>query len=75
MVRGPFRFFQHDHVFSEKGGTTEMKDVLRFAAPLGFLGSIAELPLKPYLRQFLRKRNTLLKQVAEGDEWLGFFER
>jgi ligand-binding SRPBCC domain-containing protein len=72
MVRGPFSSFQHDHVFSGKDGSTEMKDVLRFRAPLAFLGRLAEILLKPYLRQFLLERNALLKQVAEGDEWPRF---
>jgi len=69
MVRGPFRLFQHDYLFSEEHGATEMKDVLRFAAPIPILGQIAELVLRPYLRRFLQERNAMLKRVAETDEW------
>jgi ligand-binding SRPBCC domain-containing protein len=69
MVRGTFRSFQHDHFFSEKGGATEMKDVLRFAAPIPILGRLAEIFLGPYLRRFLGERNRLLKGVAESDGW------
>ena len=70
MVRGAFRFFQHDHIFRERGdGITEMKDVLRFSAPPPVLGRLAESSLAPYLRGFLRERNRLLKVVAEGAEW------
>ena len=69
MIRGAFRSFQHDHFFSDKCNVTEMKDVLRFSAPVPIAGQFAELLLRPYLRQFLRERNLLLKQVAEGDGW------
>ena len=73
MVRGAFRSFQHDHYFEERDeGQTEMRDVLRFAAPLSILGRLAEIPLKPYLRRFLQERNALLKQAAEGEEWRRF---
>jgi ligand-binding SRPBCC domain-containing protein len=70
MVRGgAFRFFQHDHYFQKQDGATEMKDVLRFAAPPPVLGRVAELMLGPYLRRFLKERNAMIKRVAEGDEW------
>ena len=73
MVRGAFRSFQHDHSFAQRSdGLTEMRDVLRFAAPLFILGRLAEIPLKPYLRRFLQERNALLKQTAESDRWRSF---
>lgn len=69
MVRGAFRFFEHDHYFTDRGdGTTEMRDVLRFAAPPPILGLIAEPFLRVYLAKFLRERNQLLRQVAESDQ-------
>ena len=72
MVKGAFRFFEHDHLFdaTENGGTI-MTDVLSFSAPLGPLGWLAErILLAPHLRRFLRQRGAFLKQLAEqgGDE-------
>jgi ligand-binding SRPBCC domain-containing protein len=73
MLRGAFRFFQHDHYFVERGnGVTEMRDVLRFAAPVPLLGRISEIFLRPYLSRFLRKRNELLKKVAESEDFQRF---
>src|ERR1700723_1447663 len=70
MVRGPFRFFQHDHQFSvQNDGTTEMRDILRFAAPPPLLGLVAEPFLRLYLRKFLKKRNLHIKLAAEGEGW------
>jgi membrane protease YdiL (CAAX protease family) len=47
-----------------------MQDELRFAAPLNFLGPLAErLVLRDYLLRFLAERNALIKQVAESEQW------
>lgn len=35
-----------------------MIDRVKFTAPLGPLGAIAELLLRPYLRRLIEKRNT-----------------
>ena len=71
MVRGAFRFLEHDHHFVPDGsGGTTMIDELRFAAPFGPLGWIAErLFLARYLTGFLVERNRVVKELAESDMW------
>jgi ligand-binding SRPBCC domain-containing protein len=67
MQRGAFKSFVHDHYFTPEGDGTIMKDVLAFAAPLGFLGRIAEkLVLRRYLERLLVRRATTLKEAAEA---------
>ncbi len=70
MLRGMFKSFAHDHYFDPlPDGTTFMRDELRFAAPLGPLGWLAEtLVLRRYLTGFLMERNQLIKAVAESPE-------
>lgn len=73
MIRGAFRSFEHDHYFTEsQTGVTEMKDVIRFAAPIPLLGRVAEIFLRPYLSGFLGERNEVLKKTAEGEDWRRF---
>jgi ligand-binding SRPBCC domain-containing protein len=73
MVRGAFRSFEHDHFFAELGnGVTEMRDVLRFAAPVPLLGRVAEIFLRRYLKGFLRERNKVIQEAAEGEGWRRF---
>jgi ligand-binding SRPBCC domain-containing protein len=74
MLRGAFHAMQHDHFFRETAnGTTEMRDVFRFAAPIPVLGLIAERPvLAQYMRNLLRERNAVIKQVAESEGWRRF---
>ena len=78
MLRGMFKSFEHDHYFSHlPDGSTLMRDELRFAAPLGLLGLIAEsLVLRRYLTGFLEQRNRLVKQVAEDPQeiWSRYIE-
>ncbi len=70
MLRGRFRFYQHDHFFSEIGGHTLLQDKVRFSLPLGFAGTlVAEYVMVPYIAKLIRKRFFLLKRLAEGDGW------
>jgi ligand-binding SRPBCC domain-containing protein len=69
MVEGAFRSFEHDHYFKSLDNETLMRDELRFAAPLGPLGLLAEsLLLRRYLERFLIERNKTLKRIAESPE-------
>ena len=70
MVRGAFKSFCHDHFFESSGGGTIMRDVMRFEAPLGWLGRIVELALvEGHMRSLLQSRNQYIKQIAESEEW------
>lgn len=66
MTRGVFKFFEHDHHFEARDGGTLMTDLLRFQAPLGPLGWVAERVLVgPHMRRFLLRRAAVLKKLAE----------
>jgi ligand-binding SRPBCC domain-containing protein len=72
MVRGAFTFLEHDHHFnSEADGGTIMIDTLRFQAPFGPVGWLAErLILAGHLRRFLQQRGAVLKAIAESGKLL-----
>lgn len=73
MIKGAFSTMRHDHYFEMIGDNTEVKDVFEYTAPLGLLGKIAEkVFLTRYMRNFLIKRNLMLKHAAETDEWKVF---
>jgi ligand-binding SRPBCC domain-containing protein len=70
MLEGAFKHMRHDHTFEDQGGKTLMTDRFEFEAPLGVLGRMAEsLFLTSYMRRFIVKRNSILKHMAESDEW------
>jgi ligand-binding SRPBCC domain-containing protein len=67
MIEGAFRSLEHDHIFQPHPGGTLMVDLLRFAAPFGPIGWVAErLFLGRHLRGFLVKRGMVLKRLAES---------
>lgn len=70
MVEGAFKKLLHQHIFEWKNGETLMTDKFSFQAPFGILGDwFSKLVLKNYMEGFLIKRNTLIKEVAEGNDW------
>jgi hypothetical protein len=71
MVSGIFRSMQADHYFRTlPSGATEMKNLFRVAAPLPILGRLAEVIfLRRYMLSLLRERNTVIKQIAESNDW------
>jgi ligand-binding SRPBCC domain-containing protein len=74
MLSGAFAWMQHDHFFLElPNGITQMRDIFRYAAPIPVLGIIAErLVLDRYMRNLLRERNAVIKQVSESNRWLQY---
>jgi ligand-binding SRPBCC domain-containing protein len=75
QVAGAFERFDHDHYFEETDGrTTLMTDVFDYTSPLGWLGAIADhFFLESYMLSFLKKRNLLIKQVAEVGSRQSYF--
>lgn len=71
MVSGAFKSFRHEHYFyNDSNNITMLIDVLEFTSPLGFLGKLVDtLFLKKYMTNFLKIRNTTLKEFAETNKW------
>lgn len=68
QVAGPFKRWHHTHHFDPDGsGGTVMRDVIDFAAPLGPVGTIAELAvLDWYMPRLIKIRNAEVKTAAEA---------
>ncbi|WP_434994776.1 SRPBCC family protein [Arthrobacter sp. Ld5] len=68
QLSGPFRSFRHVHEFSETDGVTTMVDRIRFTAPFGIAGVVAErVLLRPYLRYLIGVRNRSLTAGPAAD--------
>ena len=75
MVRGVFRSFQHEHHFAAMDDGTRLRDEIRFSAPLGPLGRLAERRVRAHLVKFLRRRNDMLQRVAQsGEGWQRYLD-
>ena len=66
QVRGPFKRFRHEHVFTDAGDRTVMTDTLTVGSPV--LGRVVErVVLVPYLRRLIAKCNQHLLESL--DHW------
>ncbi len=66
MLEGAFKSFKHQHVFKTNDNKTIMIDILEFESPFGVIGKIFNfIFLKNYLKNFLLKRNKIIKTLAE----------
>tara|TARA_A100001037_G_scaffold210093_1_gene188291 strand:- start:1710 stop:3104 length:1395 start_codon:yes stop_codon:yes gene_type:complete len=67
QVKGPFKSWEHTHNFKDLDkNTSEMKDVLKFALPLGILGRIFGAPIvKKQLSALFNYRHTILNLDME----------
>lgn len=67
MQKGAFRSMHRQHLFSETEGKTLMTDIFKFESPLWIVGKLFnDIFLTRYLRNFLIRRNELIKATAES---------
>jgi ligand-binding SRPBCC domain-containing protein len=70
MIDGAFAHFEHDHFFAAMNDGTRMRDEIRFSAPWGALGRLANrIIVRKHLTAMLIGRNMMIKQVGESEEW------
>ncbi len=73
MVSGAFKRMKHDHEFKAQPPGTVMVDCFEFESPFGILGRMVDrLFLAGYMRRFLVRRNQVLKNLAESEDWRRF---
>ena len=70
MVQGAFKKFRHEHHFQDFNNGTLMIDFFDYESLFGVLGQLAnKLFLNTYLINLLEKRNEIIKEFAESDNW------
>lgn len=71
MIAGRFAVFEHDHYFRRQaGGSVLLQDEVRFSMKWGAAGlMVARGIVLPHIRKLMRERLTLIKRLAEGEEW------
>lgn len=69
MLKGAFKSMSHEHHFEGDQSQCTMNDVFRYEVPFGFIGRLFDkLILKNYMTRFLKKRNAVLKEIAERQD-------
>jgi ligand-binding SRPBCC domain-containing protein len=63
QLRGPYRFWVHDHYFHEANGTTTITDAARYALPLWPAGEIVHPLVLAQLRRIFRFRHEAIARI------------
>jgi ligand-binding SRPBCC domain-containing protein len=70
LISGAFKRMVHNHEFLNHLGGTLMIDHFEFQSPLSVFGTVFDwLFLTRHMRRFLLHRNSVLKKLAESQEW------
>lgn len=73
MISGPFKYWEHDHSFTEENGKTRMTDSLRYELPFGAIGKLADkIILKRMIRKQFEIRHLKTKEILERNNILKF---
>ena len=64
-LKSPFKYWEHQHLFIKHENYTELRDVIKYELPFGFIGSF----LDPFIYNDLTKmfdfRHKVTKQILE----------
>jgi ligand-binding SRPBCC domain-containing protein len=67
MRYGPYRFWHHQHMFSEAAGGVEVYDKVHYALKFGLLGQIMhDMVIRAKLIEIFDYRRTALKKIFES---------
>ena len=65
-LKSPFTFWEHSHVFTQKeDGMCELKDVVKYKAPFGFLGDLFDFFVRYELEKMFTYRHEVTKKILE----------
>jgi len=69
MLEGSFKSFRHEHSFHLENGLAIMTDDIFYETPFGIFGKCFDsLILKNYMTSFIKKRNGIIKELAENPQ-------
>ena len=64
-VKSPFKFWEHSHIFVQKGNVCELKDVIRYELPFGKIGEFFDFFIKNELQKVFNFRHKVTKEILE----------
>ena len=64
-IKSPFDFWRHSHVFTQKGNICELKDIIEYELPFGFIGNIFSSFIEQELESMFSYRHKQTKKILE----------
>jgi ligand-binding SRPBCC domain-containing protein len=76
QFEGPFKLMKHEHFFKPCENGTIMIDLFHFESPYGFIGRfLNSIYLRSYMKNLLVRRNSVIKEYAESNQWRKLLEK
>ena len=70
-AKSPFKSWKHQHIFTQKGSVCELKDIIEYELPFGFLGKI----ISPFIEydivkmfEYRHKQTKILLEPKKNDK-------
>ena len=67
QLRGPYRVWEHTHLFREEGGATTIEDVVRYELPVAPFGEIFHPLVQLQLERIFRFRRSAVRNCLLGE--------
>jgi len=64
-LSSPFEFWRHSHIFTKKGNVCELKDVVEYEIPFGFIGNLFSSFVENQLNNMFSYRHKQTKMILE----------
>lgn len=64
-IKSPFAFWEHKHIFTQRGNMSELKDIVRYKMPFGILGKLVAPLIKKDIRDMFEYRHKQTKILLE----------
>ena len=64
-IKSPFSFWRHSHIFTKKGEVCELKDVVEYELPFGFIGNLFSYFMENQLENMFEYRHKQTKKLLQ----------
>lgn len=64
-LKSPFAFWEHKHIFIKHGNMSELKDVITYSLPFGFIGKIFNFLIRKDIEKMFNYRHKMTKEILE----------
>jgi len=68
-IKSPFAFWEHQHIFTQKGNKCELKDAIKYEPPFGILGKFIAPLLKKDIINMFEYRHKQTKLLLENKSY------
>ncbi len=66
-IKSPFKYWKHQHIFSQKDSMCELKDIIEYEMPFGILGKLIEPLIEYDIKTMFEFRHQQTKILLESN--------